>query len=80
MYFAPSNNSFGSSPSVVEIIDVVRGADSRIAYFDAGSAATQMIVWDNCDPEYINLISLCRFVDPGEGANNIRIAPTCLLN
>ena len=80
LYFAPSNRAFGDVPSVMEIINVVKQADSRIVYFDAGSAATQMIVWDNCDPEYINLISLCKFNDPGITSNNIRIAPSCLIS
>ena len=66
--------------TVTEVVGVVSEADSRIAYFDAGSPTTSLITWDKCDIEYFNIISFARMVDPGVVANNIRIAPSCLLN
>lgn len=79
LYFAPSNREYGVMPTVMEIVQTVVGADSRIAYFDAGSPTTPVINWDKCDESYFNLISFARYVDPGYGSNSIRIAPNCLI-
>lgn len=80
LHFAPANRSLGTLPTVTEVVSVVTDADSRIAYFDAGSPTTSVITWDGCDIEYFNLISFARMVDPGETATNIRIAPSCLIS
>lgn len=79
LHFAPANKSLGELPTVTEIVDVITKADSRIAYFDAGSPTTSVITWDGCDIEYFNLISFARMLDPGPTSTNIRIAPTCLI-
>ena len=78
-YFHPDNRQFGVKPTLMEIVNVIRDADPRIDYFDAGSAKTGGIVWDNCDPDYFNIISFARYVDPGDSALNIRIAPGYLV-
>ena len=80
LHFAPANRSLGVLPTVTEVVEAVTAADSRIAYFDAGSPTTSVITWDGCDIEYFNLISFARMVDPGATANNIRIAPSCLIS
>lgn len=79
IYFAPANRSYGLLPTVPEIMKVVTEADSRISYFEAGSPTSSIIHWDSCDIDYFNLISFARMVDPGDSANNIRIAPSCIL-
>ena len=79
LHFAPANRSLGVLPTVAEIVEVISSADSRIAYFDAGSPVTPVVTWDGCDIEYFNLISFARMVDPGPTSNNIRIAPSSLL-
>ena len=79
LHFAPANRSLGVLPTVAEIVEVISNADSRIAYFDAGSPVTPVVTWDGCDIEYFNLISFARMVDPGPTSNNIRIAPSSLL-
>lgn len=78
LYFAPSNRQFGVGPTVQEIIDVVKKADSRISYFDGGSLTSNIITWSNCDPEYFNIISFARYLDTKSGS--IQIAPSSLLN
>ena len=75
LYFHPTNRNFGIKPTLIEVVDVIRNADSRIDYFDAGSSKTSGIVWDKCDIQYFNPISFARFVDPGDASQNIRIAP-----
>ena len=64
----------------MEVVDVVRNADSKIDYFDVGSAKTPGIVWDKCDIEYFNYISFARYNDPGESSQNIRIAPNYVVS
>lgn len=80
LHFAPANRSLGVLPTVTEVVQTITEADSRIAYFDAGSPTTSVITWDNCDIEYFNLISFARMVDPGSESNNIRIAPSSLIS
>ena len=79
LYFSPANRSMGQKPTTIEIVKVVQASDTRIDYFDAGSATNPVIVWSNCDPEYINQISFCRMIDPGLSATNLTIAPECLI-
>ena len=79
IYFDPANRQIGQQPTVMEIVDTVTSADDRILYFDAGSLNTPLINWHNCDPEYFNPISFARFEKLDNSANNIRIAPQCLI-
>lgn len=79
LYFDPTNRAFGQKPTVMEIVNVIQGSDENIAYFDAGAMSNPIIKWVNCDCEYYNLLSFARYVDPGATAQNIRIAPECLL-
>ena len=75
LYFAPANRHIGDKPTVMEVVNVIRNADDRIDYFDAGSLKNPVINWKGCDIEYFNPISFARYSDPGTSANNIRIAP-----
>lgn len=75
MYFAPANRYIGQKPTVMEVVNVIRNADSRIDYFDAGSLRNPVINWSDCDIDYFNAISFARYVDPGLGSTNIRINP-----
>lgn len=79
LYFAPANRHIGEKPTVMEIVRVIQGADSRIEYFDAGSLNNPVIVWSGCDPTYFNYISYARFADPGSTVDNLRIAPSSLI-
>jgi hypothetical protein len=79
LYFAPANRSYGSYPTVMEIVETITNCDENIAYFDAGSPATNLINWYGCDIEYFNMISFARYVEPSL-SDNIRIAPTCLIS
>lgn len=80
LYFAPANRSMGQSPTVMEVVNIIQNADSRILYFDAGSLSNNVITWNNCDIECFNPISFARYQDPGVSSNNIRIAPSCIIN
>lgn len=77
LYYAPSNRSIGQKPTIMEIVNVVRNADSRIDYFDAGSLNNNVIVWDNCDIEYFNPISFARF---DSISSSIKIAPEYIVS
>lgn len=79
LYFAPSNRSFGVKPTVLEIVDVIQNADSRITYFDAGSPTNPIINYRNCDSDYFNYISYAKYEDLGDTVTNLRIAPECLV-
>ena len=78
LYFAPANRHIGEKPTVMEIVKVIQGADSRIEYFDAGSLNNPVITWIG-DTDYFNAISFARFTDPGSTADNLRIAPSSLI-
>ena len=82
LHFAPANREYGVLPTLMEVIDVIETCDSRIRHFDPGSPGTQNygIVWQDCDIEYFNAISLPVFADPGASSKNIRINPTYLIN
>ena len=77
LYFDPSNRSVGVMPTMMEIVDVIEGAHPQIRHFDPGSPGTQNygIVWDECDPDWFNPISFCRYLDPGENVDNLIIHP-----
>lgn len=79
LYFAPANRKIGEKPTIMEVVNVIRKSDSRIDYFDAGSLNNHVITWQNCDVEYFNPISFCKYSDPGTSSKNIRIAPECLI-
>ena len=79
LYFAPANRHMGQKPTVMEVVKVVQASDTRIDYFDAGSLSNPVIVWNGCDINYYNPISFARYYDLGSSANNIRIAPECLI-
>ena len=79
IFFAPANRKFGIKPTTMEVVDVIRDADDRIDYFDAGSIGNPIINWRDCDIDYFNPISFCRYVDVGDFSSNIRISPEFLL-
>lgn len=79
LYFAPANRRVGVKPTVMEVVDVVRNADSRIDYFDVGSARFSPINYKDCDIECFNAISYARYQDPGDTANNIRVNPNYVI-
>lgn len=78
IYFAPASRQIGVKPTLMEIIDVVENADSRIRHFDPGSAKTLGIVWSDCDIEYFNPISFARYRPDAGSSMNIRINPEYL--
>ena len=80
LYFAPANRKIGEKPTVMEVVKVVQSADSRIEYFDAGSINNPVINYKDCDVDYFNDISFARFKDLGTTADNIRIAPSSLID
>lgn len=77
LYFDPSNRSIGVMPTLMEAVDVIENAHPQIRHFDPGSPGTQNygIVWDECDPDWFNPVSFCRYSDPGDTSDNIRIHP-----
>lgn len=75
LYFAPANRAIGQKPNVMEIVNVIRKADSRIDYFDAGSLNTDVIRYYDCDPEWFNYISFARYAEPSDALQNIRVSP-----
>ena len=80
LYFSPANRKIGEKPTVMEVVKVVQGADTRIAYFDAGSINNPVINYSNCDVDYFNYISFARYRDLGTTADNIRIDPSSLIH
>lgn len=79
LYFAPANRHISQQPTTMEVVRVIQNADSRIAYFDAGSLNNPVIVWDNCDVGYFNAVSYARYRDLGTSATNIRISTDSLI-
>lgn len=79
LHFSPANRAIGVQPTVMEVVEVIKNADSRIDYFDAGSINNPVINYYNCDPEYFNAISFARYKDLENALNNIRIAPEYLV-
>lgn len=95
IYFSPANREFGQKPTVMEVVNVIENADSRIKYFDAGGLKNSVIVYKEFiknqfgntmhityDIEYFNPISFAQYKDPGVLATNpnIRIAPDWILS
>lgn len=85
LYFAPANRSIGQAPTLMEIVKVIQGADTRIDYFDAGSLTHSVINWRDCDPSYFNPISFAWYQDHMTtqastiSTANLRIAPEFLI-
>lgn len=79
LYYSPAARTFGTKPTLMEIVDVIQKCDDRVMYFDGGSPSNPVINWQKCDPEYFNYISFAKFEDLGTTANNLRIAPSCLI-
>ena len=87
LYFSPANRSYGQKPTVMEVVEVIEGADDRIRYFDAGSLSNPVINWGerrvsaagsrmvSFDVDYFNPISFARYKDVGSSEGNIRISP-----
>lgn len=78
LFFDPAARSIGQLPTVMEVIDVVRNADTRIAYFEAGNFKNSVITWYDCDIDYFNCISFARYLEPSVLSKTIRIAPEYL--
>lgn len=64
IYFAPANRSIGQMPTLMEIVEIVEGADPRIRHFDPGSLKVPGIVWNNVDIDFFNPISFAQYSDP----------------
>lgn len=79
LFYAPAARQLGEKPNISEIIDVCENADSRIRHFDPGSLRTEGIVWVDCDIDYCNPISFCKYL-PDEGVNDIIIDPTFVVD
>lgn len=79
LYFAPAQRQFGQKPTVMEVVNLIQGADERIVYFDAGSPSNPVIKWNACNPDYFNYISFSRYNEPANASTSIRIAPECLI-
>ncbi|MCD8211650.1 MAG: hypothetical protein LUC17_01310 [Oscillospiraceae bacterium] len=82
LYFAPANREIGVMPTLIEIVDVIENADSRIRHYDPGSPGTANygIVFSGCDIDYFNAISFARYNDSKASDNNIRINPIYILD
>lgn len=79
LFYSPASRTFGAKPTVMEVVEVIQRCDDRVLYFDGGSPSNPIINWQKCDPEYFNAISFAKFEDLGTAANNLRIAPSCLI-
>lgn len=75
LYFAPANRVMGAKPTLMEVVNVIQNADTRIAYFDAGSLKNPVINWYDCDIDYFNPISFARYMPSVSTSGSIRIAP-----
>lgn len=75
LHFYPSNRKFGVKPTLMEIIDVIEGCDTRIRHFDPGAGKVTGILWRDCDIEYFNPISYARYVDDISSLTNIKVNP-----
>lgn len=80
LFFDPAARKIGQMPTVMEVVDVIRNADSRIDYFDAGSFKNPVINWYNCDIDYFNAISFARLIDAPTSVKSIRIAPEYIVS
>ena len=80
LFYDPAARHIGQKPTIMEIVDVIRSADSRIDYFDAGSLKNPVINWHECDPGYFNAIGIAKLIRPRTSSKSIRIAPEYVVN
>lgn len=81
LYFHPDNREFGQKPTLMEIVDIIENADSRIRHFDPGSSqSVDGIIWDKCDIGYFNPISFARYIDKTDSLTNIQVNPDYITN
>lgn len=80
LYFAPANFDIGRKPTIMDVVEVVEGCDSRIRHFDPGAPQNYGIYWYNCDIEYFNPISVCKY-QPSSSDNtiDIRVNPSYIV-
>lgn len=78
LYFAPSNREFGVKPTIMEVVDVIENCDDNVRYFDYGSAQSEGLRWDECDPQFFNFISFARYSDYTK-SSTIRVHPSCIV-
>ena len=80
IYFDPASRQLGEMPTMMEIINVIRNADSQIDYFDAGSISNDIINWRGCDPTWFNAISFAKYVTTNaSGQSGIQVAPSYIV-
>ena len=79
LYYSPAARNFGVYPTLIEVVEVVKKADDRVSYFDAGSITSNVIHWIDCDPEYFNCISFAKYEDLGNDGKELIIPSECLL-
>ena len=80
IYFDPASRRLGEMPTMMEIINVIRNADSQIDYFDAGSKSNDIINWRGCDPTWFNAISFAKYVTTNaSGQSGIQVAPSYIV-
>lgn len=77
LYYAPAARHFGVKPTLTEVVDVIEGCSDNVRYFDAGSSSSDCIRWDECDPQFFNPISFCRYSDYTL-SSTIRVSPSCI--
>lgn len=84
LYFDPANREYGVAPNLMEIVDVIEAADTRIRHFDPGIGDTPCIYWRKCDPDYINLVSFCKYVastsDDSTTTQYLQINPSYIID
>ena len=80
LYFSPANFEIGRKPTIMDVIETVENADSRIRHFDPGSPKSYGIEYFSCDIEYFNPISFARLQQPVNSSNNIRVNPAYIVD
>lgn len=79
LHFAPVRRLYGQLPTVMEIVDVIKECDERIAYFDAGNSLVNVIEWIGCDIQFFNMISFARYVPSVATSETLIISPDCII-
>lgn len=78
--FAPANFEIGQKPTLMDAVDAIEECDSRIRHFDPGAPKSYGIEWYNCDPDYINPISFCKYEDlTANKTVTIRVNPSYII-
>ncbi len=85
IYFSAANKErrrIGQQPTIIEVVEVIQNADSRIKHFDAGSINNPVITYyaNECDITFFNPISFCQYRDVGVTQNNIRVSPDFVID